>query len=59
MVANKTWDKEVIDECVKCIVCGKPLIMVFDDSVRDTCEPCGGHSKIAYEDPKERLHGTL
>ena len=58
MVAKKSYDPDAVADCIKCSKCKEPLIMVFCRTIRDTCTPCGGKSKVEYMNPKERLYGT-
>jgi hypothetical protein len=39
---SKNWSKEVIDSCVKCRKCGEPILLVFDETIRDKHDECGG-----------------
>ena len=35
--------------CLHCIECGEPMFWIFCPSIRDTCAPCGGESKVVTE----------
>ena len=46
--------KKLPQNIVHCVSCTKPLIFIYDPRVRDTCDDCGGKSKIERPSAKKK-----
>lgn len=43
---SKQWPPEVVNTCVKCRKCGEPILLVYDASIRDKHDECGGKPTV-------------